>query len=59
MFLTHMFAHAPLIAHNSWLCLFVFAFQLVCPCTAYRQLFLATLIVFAFQLVCPCTAYHQ
>ena len=53
------FAHTPLIANNSRLCLIVFAFQLVYPCTAYRQLFLATLIVFAFQLVCLCTAYRQ
>ena len=53
------FAHAPLIANNCWLCLVVFAFQLVCLCTAYRQLFLATFIVFAFQLVCPYTAYRQ
>ena len=35
------FVHAHLIANNCWLCLVVFAFQLVCPCTAYRQLFLA------------------
>ena len=35
------FADAPLIAKNPWLCLIVFAFQLVCPCTPYRQQLLA------------------
>ena len=35
------FAHVPLIANNSWLCLVVFMFQLVCPYTAYRQQLLA------------------
>ena len=35
------FAHVPLIANNSWLCLIAFVFQLVCPCTAYRQQLLA------------------
>ena len=35
------FGHVPLIANNSWLRLVIFMFQLVCPCTAYRQLFLA------------------
>ena len=59
MFLTHQFAHTPLIANNCWLRLVVFAFQLVTHAPLIVNNSWLLLIVFAFQLVCPCTAYRQ
>ena len=53
------FVHAPLISNNFWLCLIVFAFQLVTHAPLIANNSWLCLIVFAFQLVWPCTAYRQ
>ena len=47
------FAHVPLIANTSWLCLVVFVFQLVCPISLIASSSWPNPIVFVFQLVCP------